>query len=168
MGTGMAPLAPLIAARGELPVDVIQGLFAALDPLLVVRKFEAFAGLGPDSARAADFVAVEDWVNDGVPLAAPVAEECLAGWYRDNTPARGLWRIAGEAVLPGLVRLPTLCVIPGADRIVPPASARALADRLPAAKVLCPAAGHVGMVVSAGAARRVWQPAARWLRDCAV
>jgi polyhydroxyalkanoate synthase len=160
-------LAPLMEARGELPVDIIQGLFAGLDPQLVLRKFLAFARLDPDSPRAAAFVALEDWLNDGVALSAPVARECLGGWYGDNTPARGTWRVAGEVVDPRRLALPSLCLIPAQDRIVPPASAQALAGALaesPAGtETLVPRLGHIGMMVSAGAEDQVWQPLAGWL-----
>ena len=160
-------LAPLMAARGELPADAIQGLFAGLDPQLVLRKFLAFARLDPASPRAAAFVALEDWLNDGVPLSAPVARECLGGWYGDNTPARGAWRVAGEVIDPGRLGLPSLCMIPAQDRIVPPASAQALAkalsDAVPGTETLVPRLGHIGMMVSGGAESQVWRPLADWL-----
>ncbi len=156
-------LAPLMEARGELPVDIIQGLFAGLDPQLVPRKFLAFARLDPDSPKAAAFVALEDWLNDGVALSAPVARECLGGWYGDNTPARGTWRVAGQVVDPGRLARPSLCVIPARDRIVPLASARALSDALPGTETLVPRLGHIGMVVSGGAESQVWRPLADWL-----
>ena len=160
-------LAPLMAARGELPADVIQGLFAGLDPQLVLRKFLAFARLDPASPRAAAFVALEDWLDDGVPLSASVARECLGGWYGDNTPARGAWRVAGEVIDPGRLGLPSLCMIPAQDRIVPPASAQALAkalsDSVPGTETLVPRLGHIGMMVSGGAEAQVWRPLADWL-----
>ena len=62
-----------------------------------------------------------------MPLAAPVARECLGGWYGANTPARGEWRVAGLPVDPAALRLPTFVAAPGRDRIVPPESARPLA-----------------------------------------
>jgi poly(3-hydroxyalkanoate) synthetase len=158
-------LSPLLEVAGELPVDLLQTLFAGLDPHLVVRKFLAFGRLDPTSRKAADFVALEDWLNDGVPLAAPVARECLGRWYGENATARGQWRLAGQAVDPAQLDLPTLCVIPAQDRIVPPASATALADAIPGAERLTPAAGHIGMVVSAQAERTVWQPLLTWIRD---
>jgi polyhydroxyalkanoate synthase len=43
----------------------------------------------------------------------------------------------------------------------------ALAEALPTATVRTPPVGHVGMVVSAAAARRVWRPMADWLADAA-
>ena len=156
-------LAPLMEACGELPVDSIQSLFASLDPQLVARKFVAFSRLDPASPKATAFVALEDWLNDGVPLAAPVARECLGGWYGENTPARGTWRIAGRPVDPGQLALPSLCVIPAQDRIVPPASARALAGKIPGTETMTPRLGHIGMVVSAGAGEQVWRPLRDWL-----
>ena len=165
VGNSLTTLAPLLAVLGELPVDVIQGLFASLDPLQVVRKFIAFSALAPEDPAALQFVAVEDWLNDGVPLAAPVARECLGDWYGANVTAKGDWRIAGETVLPQRVSLPSLAILPGQDRIVPPSSAAPLAEGLPGAQIRRPAVGHVGMIVSALAERRVWRPLAKWLAD---
>ncbi len=155
---------PALDLLGELPVDALQALFAAVDPLGGVRKFLAFAGLDPDSEKAEAFVALEDWLNDGVPLAAPVARECLGGWYGANTPARGAWRIAGQSVAPERLGLPSLCLVPAQDRIVPPASARALGAAIPGCRVEAPAVGHIGMVTSGRARAAVWDPLAAWLR----
>ncbi|GAB4394309.1 MAG: alpha/beta fold hydrolase [Kiloniellaceae bacterium] len=165
MAAATLPLvAPLLEATGEMSVDLLQALFSSLDPQLVVRKFLAFGRLDPDSDKARDFVALEDWLNDGVPLTAPVARECLGQWYGENVTAQGRWRLAGHAVDPAELTLPALCIIPAQDRIVPPASAAALADAIPGAERLCPAAGHIGMVVSARAKVTVWQPLLTWIK----
>jgi polyhydroxyalkanoate synthase len=155
---------PVMTALGELPVDAIQMLFASIDPVLAERKFCAFAALDPDSDAARDFVALEDWLNDGVPLAAPVARECLAGWYGANTPAVGTWRVGGTAVDPSRLSMPSLVVIPAHDRIVPPESAEALARALPDATVMRPDVGHIGMMMSRGVERGLWPRIAEWLR----
>jgi poly(3-hydroxyalkanoate) synthetase len=158
-------LEPIMEATGTLPVDVIQTLFAGLDPWGIPRKFRAFARIDPASDRARLFVALEDWLNDGVPLAAPVARETLGGWYGANTPARLAWRIAGAAVDPAAARLPTFLAVPHRDRIVPPASALALARRLPPGAVLHQVeAGHIGMAAGSGAEAVLWRPLLAWLR----
>ena len=164
----LAALAPVIDALGELPVDAIQAFFAALDPQLALRKFLDFAATDGTGAKAEAFVALEDWLNDGVPLAAPVAHACLAGWYGANSTVAGTWRIGGRVVDPRDLALPSLCVIPSQDRIVPPASARALAEAIPGAEILAPLIGHIGMVVSARAQQKVWRPLADWLKAQAV
>jgi polyhydroxyalkanoate synthase len=158
-----AALMPFVEAWGELPLDLLQGFFAMVDPMQVPRKFLAFAGLDPQSDKARLFVALEDWLNDGVPLTAGVARECLVGWYGENLPGRGAWEVAGEAVRPERLDLPALVVVPGADRIVPPLTALALAERIPRAGRLDPHAGHIGMVVGGGADRLMWEPVRRWI-----
>jgi poly(3-hydroxyalkanoate) synthetase len=157
-------LEPVMGAAGALPVDVIQALFTGLDPWGVAAKYRAFARLDPVSPRAVGFVALEDWLNDGVPLAAPVARECLGGWYGANTPARGAWRIAGAPVDPGTLDMPCFVAIPHRDRIVPPASARALPSRLREAIIHEAEAGHIGMAAGGNAEAALWRPLLAWLR----
>ena len=159
----MPGLDSILQGFGALPVDVLQALFAALDPGLAQRKFCHFATLDPESDEAAHFVALEDWVNDGVPLAAEAARDCLLGWYGNNSTVRGEWLIDGQAVDPGCLRLPVLVAIPENDRIVPAASAQALADAIPQAKVISPSAGHIGMVVGRRGKSGLWQPLSEWL-----
>jgi polyhydroxyalkanoate synthase subunit PhaC len=156
-------LGGMMDALGELPTDIIQAMFYALDPMLVPRKFLRFAEMDKKSDQAESFVALEDWINDGVPLAAPVAREALFGWYGDNSPAKGTWRVAGRVISPETVTLPCLTLIPAKDRIVPPASAAALTAALPNATELRTALGHIGMVVSENARDRAWKPIVDWL-----
>ena len=159
----LATLGPVLA-RGTLPVDVLQAMFAAGDAPAVAARYRAFPDLDPASERARMFVALEDWLADGVPLPAPVAEECLGGWYGDNTPGAGRWRVGGERVDPAALRIPTLIALPAQDRIVPPESAAALARLIPHATVLRPAAGHVGMVAGSHARAELWERLLPWLQ----
>lgn len=159
--------ASLIATLGHAPPGLLQTFFAGFDPLAVVRKYARFASLDPADPEAEAFVAAEDWVNDGIPLAGPVAQECLLGWYGADLPGRGRWAPGGVPVRPERMALPTLVAIPTRDRIVPAASALALARRLPQAAVLHPQAGHVSMVAGARAEAELWRPLTEWLRRIA-
>ncbi|MEZ5666147.1 MAG: alpha/beta fold hydrolase [Alphaproteobacteria bacterium] len=157
-------LAPLFEASGAVPVDVLQCLFFAMDPLLVLRKFADFAGLDQQGEAARRFVALEDWINDGVALPARVARECFVGWYGDNLPGRDRWQVGGVPVRPSALAMPAFVACPQRDRIVPPASSATLARRIAGATVIEPALGHVGMIVGGRARQAVWQPFAQWLR----
>ena len=158
------PIPTMIRQLGEMPVDLLQGFFVALDPLLAMRKFRGFAALPPDAPERQDFVALEDWLNDGVPLAGPVATTCFTEWYGANAPLRKQWRVGGQAIDPAKIACPTLVVLPNRDRIVAPEAARALVSALPKPDVLEPAAGHIGMVVGSRAEAGLWQPLAAWLK----
>jgi polyhydroxyalkanoate synthase len=159
----MPALEPQLQLFGVLPVDSLQMLFSGLDPFGIQRKFEAFAVMEPDSERARLFVALEDWLNDGIPLAAPVARECLVGWYGENRPARGEWIVAGVPVDPARIDIPAIVLMPANDRIVPPESAAALAAAMPRCSNLTVAAGHIGMVVGSGMRTAVWEPLRDWI-----
>jgi polyhydroxyalkanoate synthase len=164
----LAPqLSATIATLGYAPVDLLQAFFASLDPTGVLAKYSRFAGLPPDDPRARSFVAVEDWLNDGVPLAGPIAQECLLDWYGRNLPAVGRWAPGGVAVAPESLDLPVLVAVPHRDRIVPAASAEAIVPRLPQPTLVRPAAGHVSMIVGEAAERELWQPLVKWLRRIA-
>ncbi len=116
----------MLQTLDELPVDMLQAFFSGLDPFQVLKKFQYFGTLDQASSSARRFVALEDWLNDGISLAAPVARECLTGWYGENSPQNLQWKIEQRVVDPGDLTKPVLNVIPSADRIVPPESSRAL------------------------------------------
>ena len=163
IGTLVPGLEPLMQTTGTLPVDAIQALFAMAAPGAVAAKYRAFGEMDQGSAAAERFVALEDWLNDGVPLAAPVARETLVGWYGGNGPMRGVWQVAGAAVAPALLRLPCFVAVPDRDRIVPPAGALALAAAIPGAVVHRPRAGHIGMAAGPRAEAELWVPLLGWL-----
>jgi polyhydroxyalkanoate synthase len=157
-------LPQLCGAAGTVSVDIIQSLFFLLDPFTAERKFTRFAALDPAGDGARTFVALEDWLNDGVPLALEAARTCLRSWYGENQPGRGLWRVEGQPVDPRALNRPALVVVPSRDRIVPPSSAEPLAAAFGAATVMRPPLGHVGMMSAARAPAILWTPIAAWLR----
>ncbi len=153
----------LLPPAEPVPVDVLQIFFASLDPTLTDRKFRRFAVLDPDSPAARAFVLMEDWANGGAPLPRRVADQCLNQWYAENAPGRGVWRVAGEVIDPHRLICPAFVAVPRADRIVPPASALALAEALPNVRIHRAATGHVAMVAGGGARPGLWQPLVAWL-----
>jgi len=154
---------PHLAQYGQLPVDVIQSLFAGFQPLQTGKKFTDFASLDPAGIEARHFVLLEDWLNDGVPLTAPVARECLRDWYGANLTGKLAWRVGETLIDPRKLAMPAYVVAPGKDRIVPPESARPLAKILPHAALHEPMTGHIGMIASAKAPQQVWAALFNWL-----
>lgn len=158
-----------IEAADGMPVDSLQLMFNAIDPWATARKFIAFgrrAATAPaDDPRLTAFIALEDWLNDGTDLARAVARECLIGWYAENSPPNGRWRVAGRPVDPRSLVCPTLAIVPRQDRIVPPEAALPLADAIGGCVTLTPAMGHIGMVTARAAPEKVWAPIAHWCRS---
>lgn len=158
-------LKPWLAVDEMMPVEVVQSIFTAFQPLHAFRKFSAFAALDPASADAARFVLTEDWLNDGVPLTAPAARECFGDWCARNVTAKGQWRVNGRIIDPHALAIPAYVVVPGRDRIVPPESAMPLARAIPHAIRHEPMMGHIGIMAAATAPHQVWKPLAGWLGE---
>jgi polyhydroxyalkanoate synthase subunit PhaC len=150
-----------ITALGYMPVDMIQVLLASYNPFLVLKRYIA---LGNKPPNLVDLIQIEDWLNDGVPLAGPVARTALFDWYMDNTPFLDQWQVLGHPINPRHIYQPTLIVSPKRDAIVAPSSALVLQTLLPQGTVHQPETGHIGMVVGRHAATEMWESVVAWLR----
>lgn len=153
----------LLTTLGHLPVDAIQAMFTGLDPFLTIKKFRKFATPQANAERTRLFIALEDWINDGVPLTVGVARECLFDWYVENKTAENLWRVGGHTIIPAKIKHPVLAVIPENDHIVPPKSALALYQALPNATKWMLPSGHIGMISGGRAKKTLYRPLAGWL-----
>ena len=149
-------LRAMTQAFGVIPVGLFQQLFALIDPMQAARKFRRFAAMEQAGEQAAHFVALEDWLADGVPMAGPAAETLLADWQLEN-------RIALRAPRPP--HAPAMVVSGRRDSIAPPGVADPLAARLSANVHLRPELGHVGMITGRGAPDAVWTPVVEFLRE---
>ncbi|PCI33522.1 MAG: poly-beta-hydroxybutyrate polymerase [Alphaproteobacteria bacterium] len=157
-------LAPLTQKKKTVPMNIMQLFFFSLDPTLSQRKFRKFSRLDPESASAHHFVAIEDWANDGADLPPSVARDCLINWYQQNQPHRGCWNIAGQTIDPGRLTLPGHIILPQSDRIVPPASAKALQKKLPHFCQTTAPGGHVTMIAGLNAKTTLWHKIASYLK----
>lgn len=161
--TGTPAALRMIGTGGALPVDWIQSVFAAVNGDRTVKKFAKFSTMDQEGEAARLFVAVEDWLNDGVDLPGEMGRSCLADWFGDNRTGRGTWKIGTCAVDLAAMNIPSLVVASARDRLVPAESSLAMAERLPCAAVLKPDIGHIGMMSGHNAEKSVWEPVAGWL-----
>lgn len=150
-------------AFGTVPVLLLQTLFALVNPMQVAIKFQRFGRLDRDGAAARHFVALEDWLADGVPMATRAAVDLLVDWQLRNRIIRGGWSFLGGTVRAEAIRAPTLAFCGQNDSIAPPSLARALPEAVPGARIIAPPTGHVGMVAGGGAPAQVWRPLAGFL-----
>lgn len=158
-------MAKQIAGQKTLPAEMIQSLFYLTDPFVFEHKFRRYADLEPNSRIAKDFVALEHWVNDGVPMTSGAAHDCLLGWAQENRLATGQWVVGGKKITPPSAALPTFIAIPKNDHVVPFECAMPLARNVRNAHIIHPSAGHVGMIVGRSAKRELWQPYVAWLEN---
>ena len=154
---------PFIGQGRDLPVEGIQTLFASLDPAMAARKFITFGEMDLDSPEARLFVAVEDWLNEGVALPAGVAAHCLEEWYMQNRPGGGTWEVGGKTVDLAALDIKTLIVTSKRDRLVEYECAAAPHKIMKNCEILSPECGHIGMIAGKNSIEILWQPLANWL-----
>jgi polyhydroxyalkanoate synthase len=142
---------------GLLPAELLQQAFWQLDAARTIRKFEEFAGKDPSGAAARNYVAVEDWANDGGPLTFSAGRELMADMFVGNVTGEGRWRIGDTIVDPAKLTMPILNIISTTDRITPAESA------WPGGDVRVLNQGHVGMMVGSRASTSVWPILRDWL-----
>lgn len=156
-------LTDMLATEEQLPAEIIQALFYLTDPFVFEEKFRRFLSLDASSRAAKDFIALEHWVNDGVPMTANVAQDCLIGWAQQNQLAGRNWQVAGKKIDPKKITQDVLIAMPKNDHVVPYDCALPLAQLLPHAEIINPSSGHVGMMVGSRARSECWLPLAEWL-----
>lgn len=152
-----------IAAQNPVQPLVTQTLFHLINPWRVQEKYSRYPSL--DEAGKRHFLAVEQWVNDGVPLTQNVAQECFVDWPQKNILAKHQWKVGRRWIEPASITCPTLAIIPTKDAIVPVGVAEPLAREIPRCDVIKPDGGHVSMVVGTRAKTILWKPLTAWLNE---
>ena len=157
--------APLIPnPKSLIPPEVMSHYFWSLDPWSPIRRLMAY-GRETDPARLTQMTALEDWLNDGLPLDGPVAREMLLDWYADNTPLKGLWKVNDTPILPQNINCPLWVCITQNDILVPTASSLPFLAQTKGAQVVMSDTGHVGLVCGRRAKERLYDPLTIWLKS---
>lgn len=164
-GMGAQALSAANMMGGIVPIDWVQALFWAIDPLQVLKKFRKFREIDQSSEQAERFVIVEDWLNDGREVTIDVARMCLQDWYANDCPAKGAWIIDGQKVDPTNIQGDVLVAWGTKDNLVPKASAKAILNHLPKAKHIEVDTGHIGLMASDKAKENLWKPVAEFINS---
>ncbi len=158
-----AGYAALEAGR-DLPVNWIQSVFASLDPFSSVKKFSKFHEM-EDGPEAELFMAVEDWLNDGVSLPHGVALECLRDWFIENKIGSNDWVLGGNRIALQNIKKPVLVAVSKKDRLVEYEQSLPFAHQIKKAKLHVAECGHIGMIAGNRAVEEVWSHIAAWVHN---
>ena len=148
----------LVDALGNVPWQLLQSSFHMLRPTLNLAKTVALIDRAYDDEFLDGFLAIETWGNDNVSFPGEVWRTWVEQLYRQDAFVRGAFALGGEPARLEGVTCPLHVVTFEHDAIVPKASATVLFDRAGSADkhALHLSGGHVGAVVSRGAAKKLW------------
>lgn len=164
-----------VDSNGNCPAEFLQLCFLSMRPVQNLwEKSITFCEQLDDPRFVENFLAMERWVNDNVPVAGETFREFVKKLYQGNELVRGVLRLRDRPVELGRVECPLLLLTASNDHLVAPASTEGIRPHVASREVraLSVDAGHVGLAVSSKAQRKLWPEAARWLahhdsRECA-
>lgn len=142
--------------------DFLKTLFVLMNPIVLLRKFQKLSELSDSDKK--QFMELEDWVNDSVPLPPKVAFQCFRDWFvENNLEKRGC--LGKFQINLDHIQVPFFMVIPSNDRIVDAASAFTLSLKIKNKTMIKPELGHVGVITASKAKSMVWDPMLEWIRN---
>lgn len=149
-----APVDDLLGDDGNIPADVVFGMFRSLTPTAEVTGYvDLLERLWNDEYVAA-YQAMNGWGTDHVPLPGAAARQLVA-MMDDNALVNGTATLGGDRLDFTRIAMPFLAVLGEKDHIVPSASAEAVMDLVGSEHKteLRLKGGHIGLVVGRTAAK---------------
>jgi polyhydroxyalkanoate synthase subunit PhaC len=158
----------LLSMYDNCPAWVIKSGFNAMGPV------HAFFGKHIDLYRNGDragyaemFERFEGWMNRDVPMAGQVSREVIQGIFQQNLLIQNRFQVGGRTVNLADITCPVLNVIAEQDTVVHPKSSLPFVEAVgstDASNLLAPT-GHMGVVVSGVAHKKVWPQVSTWLKE---
>lgn len=155
-----------IDANGNCPAWFLQMCFLHTKPVQnLVEKNISFYENMDDPRFVANFVAMERWANDNIPVAGETFRQFVKQLYQENQLVRGELRLGARRIELGRIACPLLLLTASNDHLVSPRSTLGIRAHVGSREIgaMMIEAGHVGLVVSSKAHKTFWPEAARWL-----
>jgi len=149
---------------GNVPWRLMQASFQMLRPTLKLSKAVHVLDRAWDDRFLDGFLALERWGGDNVSFPGECYRRYIGRLYRDNALIADTFTLSGHPARLGEIACPTLVVTFEDDSIVPWRGAAVLMDKVGSAdkEHIHLRGGHVGAVVSRGAARSLWPRLSEW------
>ena len=153
---------------GLIPPNFFNDAFGILDPLRTSYiKFKDLLNRMDEPAFVENFLRMEKWTNDGIPMAGPTYAEFIEKGYQKNLLVKGEWTLDGDdrKIDPRAVTMPVATIVGLKDNLVPPESTERFLGTVGSDDVRrfeLPS-GHIGLSVSRSAHRDLWPHVADWV-----
>ncbi len=151
-----------------IPPEFFNNAFAMLDPLRTsYAKFLTLLDRLDDRPFVENFLRMEMWTNDGIPMAGPTYAEFIEKGYQRNLLVRGEWTLDGDDERIDLRRIdmPVATIVGLNDNLVPPESTERVLDHVGSKETqrFQHPSGHIGLSTSRRAHSDLWPRFAEWV-----
>jgi polyhydroxyalkanoate synthase subunit PhaC len=151
---------------GNPPAEFLQWSFLLLKP--VANLVEKYINLAENVHRdefVDDFLHMETWVNDNIPVPGEIYREFAKYLFQQNLLVKNRFPLGRHLVDLSKITCPLLALMASNDHLVPCSQTEPLLDLVSSTdkeKIIWPA-GHIGLAVSAKAQKELWPRAVNWL-----
>jgi len=155
-----------IEAYGNAPAAFLQGGFLIIKPVQnLISKYVTLYENMENEEFVENFLAMEKWVNDNIPVPGEVFREFIKYCYQENLLVQNKLRINGKVVNLKKIKCPVLNLVAENDHLVPPASSIPFNDLVGSEdkELIVFPTGHIGLSVSGKCHKELWPRVANWL-----
>jgi polyhydroxyalkanoate synthase len=157
-----------VDAFGNCPAEFLQNSFLMLRPVqnLIEKPVNFFERLD-DEDFVTDFLTMETWLNDNIPVPGEVYRSFIKHLYQQNLLVQNRMPVGPHIVNLRRITCPVLNIVAKADDLVPCAQSLPFNDLVASSdrKTIMLEAGHIGLAIGGKAQKEVWPPACDWLAE---
>jgi len=157
-----------VDAFGNCPAEFLQWSFLMLKPIgNLLQKPISLLERADDDKFVHEFLTMETWLNDNIPVPGEVYREFVKHLYQQNQLTRGELVINGRRVDLKNITCPVLNLMASRDDLVPCSQSEPFNDLVGSTdrKTIRLSAGHIGLAVGSRAQRELWPQAVEWLEQ---
>jgi poly(3-hydroxyalkanoate) synthetase len=148
---------------GIMPPYIIKIFFTMINQRQVYDKFIEFSSIDIESSKYKKFLAIENWLNDGISVSINTVRDIINNFYLKNITAHGKWVINGKLITLSKIKQKVFIAMPLRDGIVPIGSSLPMLSYLSNKYIFTPDTGHIGMVVGNDAKKNLWPELLKWI-----
>lgn len=155
-----------VDAFGNCPAEYLQACFLLLKPVrsFLSKNITLFEKL-EDKKYVNEFLTMEAWLNDNVPVAGEVFREFVKHLYQQNLLVQNQLTFGNHTVNLKRITCPVLNLMAEHDDLVPPAQSQPFNDLVGSKdrETIRHATGHIGLAMGSSAQREMWPHVVQWL-----
>jgi polyhydroxyalkanoate synthase len=157
-----------VDAFGNAPAEFLQSAFLLLKPVAnFVQKPLGLWERLEDEDFVEEYLTMEAWLNDNVPVPGEVFREFVKYLYQGNLLVKNQMPVGRRVVDLRRITCPVLNLVADKDDLVPPAQSEPFNDLVGSTdrQVIKLSAGHIGLAMGKKAQREMWPAVCRWLAE---
>jgi polyhydroxyalkanoate synthase len=155
-----------VDAWGNCPAAFLQAGFTLLKPVanLIEKPLSLWERLD-DDRFVDEYLTMETWLADNIPVAGETFREFVKGLYQQNLLVQSRMRIGRRLVDLKRITCPVLNLMATRDDLVPCAQSEPFNDLVGSTdrRTIKLDSGHIGLAMGSKAQRELWPEATRWL-----